>query len=124
VDVPLPGKAKRRKPMDSELRKKLVEEIAEQMVLGWSYINRNEWRRKYEKEYDMTQDMFRNLEEDAKGVLTASWDNVSRQDLVARNLHRLEYIARESMRYKQLSVAQAAIATMNRSVGADRPADN
>ena len=110
--------------MKPEVRAELVEEIAEQMVLGWSYINRNEWRRKYEKEHGIPESVFKNIERDAKDTLTASWDQVSRQDLVARNLHRLEYIAREATKYKQLSVAQAAIATMNRSVGADRPADN
>jgi hypothetical protein len=120
----LPGKAKRRKPMDSELRAELVEQMAEEMIKGWSLIARNEHRRKLEKEYDMTKDMFAKLERDAQKVLTDSWDQVTRQDLVARNLHRLEFIAQEAIRYRQMSVAQACIQSMNRAVGADRPAEN
>jgi hypothetical protein len=106
-----------------ELVEKLAEEVAEQMVVGWSLINRNEFKNRYEDKYQVEKWAFNKIEQRANEMLVESWDSTARKDLVARSLSRLEYISSEALKYKQMSVAQASVASMLRAVGVDKPAD-
>ena len=106
-----------------ELIEKLAEEVAEQMVVGWSLINRNEFKNRYEDKYQVEKWAFNKIEQRANEMLVESWDSTARKDLVARSLSRLEYISSEALKYKQMSVAQASVASMLRAVGVDKPPD-
>ena len=116
------GKATKIKgPLEEDMAKDIAEDIAQQMVKGWDYITRIEFRDRYCQSHNLTEAEFKQAEEYARRLLKESWDLVDRQDMVAVNLQRLEYIAKEAMKYKQMSVAQAAIATALKCTGADSP---
>jgi hypothetical protein len=108
-------------PLDEDMAKDIAEEIAQQMVKGWDYITRIEFRNRYCEAHNLTEAEFDQSEKYARRLLKESWDLVDREDMVAVNLQRLEYIAKEAMKYKQMSVAQAAIATALKCTGADAP---
>jgi hypothetical protein len=108
-------------PLDEDMAKDIAEEIAQQMVKGWDYITRIEFRNRYCESHNLSEAEFDQSEKYARRLLKSSWDLVDREDMVAVNLQRLEYIAKEAMKYKQMSVAQAAIATALKCTGADAP---
>ena len=117
-----PAKKRTRAPnIGAEKKLELIQDIAEQMVVGWSYITHREWQKEYSDRYGIAKGTFDILVGDARKVLTDSFNAVSRQDLVAQNLHRLERLTEEAIKYKQFSVAQACINTSLRAVGADAP---
>ena len=104
--------------------KALTNEVAEQMVRGWSILDRGWfWKERIEKDYDgiITREDFKEIEKAARAIIREHWEDVSREDLVAQSLQKLEYIAKESIKYKQMSTAQACIATMLKATGADAP---
>ena len=117
-----PAKKRTRAPnIGAEKKLELIQDIAEQMVVGWSFVTQRQWQKKLQDLYGISPATFEYLMADARKVLTDSFNAVSRQDLVAQNLHRLERLTEEAIKYKQLSVAQACINTSLRAVGADAP---
>jgi hypothetical protein len=117
-----PAKKRTRAPnIGAEKKLELIQDIAEQMVVGWSYITHREWQKEYTDRYGIAKSTFDGLVVAARKVLTDSFNAVSRQDLVAQNLHRLERLTEEAIKYTQYSVAQACINTSLRAVGADAP---
>ena len=117
-----PATKKPRAPsLAGEERLKVVEDIAEQMVQGWSFGTGRAWYKRLHEEYGITKGAFDKMCGDARKVLTDSFNAVSRQDLVAQHLHRLEALSIEAAKYKQLGVVQACTNTALRAVGADAP---
>ena len=62
-----------------------------------------------------------NIEADARKVLTDSFKGLQRQDLVARQLHRLEMIAKKAVETNAHSTAMACTATIFKTTGCDKP---
>jgi len=113
------GKEERKTPiyLSSQKRLQLVEEIAEQLVRGWHMERINAFRRKH----DLTRRQMESLEHDANKVLRGTFEKVNREDLVARQLHRLERIAEMAVEQNAMSTAQACVASILKTTGADKP---
>ena len=89
------------------------------MVSGWSISAVNAFRKKH----DLTRRQMQTIEHDARKVLTDSFTGLQRHDLVARQLSRLELIAEKAMETNAMSTAQACVATILKTTGADKPED-
>lgn len=101
----------------AEERLALLEKCSEQMIEGWSIKAVNDFR----KLHKLTRAQMKHLEADARKVLADSFTGVQRQDLVARQLHRLELIAQSAMETNAHSTAQACVTTVLKVTGCDRP---
>jgi hypothetical protein len=98
-------------------RRHLAELIAEQQVKGWSFIA----ARRFREAHGLTISQMKHLEADASKILRNAYEGVNREDLVARQLHRLEHIAEKAAEVNAHSTAMACVTTILKTVGADKP---
>jgi len=112
-------RAKTLNPLDTDTRRTLVSQVAEQMVIGYGLTDSRLLREKH----NLSEAQIKGIEADARKVLHGFYEAVSRPELVAQSLAQLEYIAKMAIETRQYSVAQASRSTILRMLGVDAPKD-